>query len=436
MSPSNLLLLEGADLIDGTGGPAVSDAMVLIEGNRIRYAGPRTVRFDAMPVRRWPLAGKTLAPGLIEAHTHASFDADMRAYVKNGVTTIRFAGLDQGVVKRLRTRIEQGELIGPRILSCGPMIDQPPAAYPEWTVTVQTPSGAAATVERLILEHDLEALIVRQRVTAPVMRAVIEVAHKHDRPVVGQTWDVDGKEAAELGIDELHTSSRVYASALYSRDRLLRYTSIADRLALASRAWATIDWDGTQPIMEAMINHGVSYCGMHVITQYQVGQGVSELEADPDFADLFGETERQSFFNFTKRLQGSWTEEDLAYGRLANERRLEWMRRFRAMGGVLLAGTDMQFGGIMLHRELRNFEALGFSPREVIAAATGVCARALNVSARVGTIREGLLADLIVLHRDPLKDVGALRDIACVLKDGRVVWAEKGMADAALNSRS
>jgi imidazolonepropionase-like amidohydrolase len=425
--PRNLLVLEGADLIDGSGGPAIADSMVVLDGNRIRYAGARTNRFEGAHATRWPLQGKTIIPGLIEAHTHASFDADMRAYVKNGVTTIRFAGLDQAVVTQLRKRIDGGALIGPRILSCGPMIDQPPPAYPEWSVSVNTPAEAAATAERLILDHDLDALILTQRVTAPVMQAVIAVAHAHGRPVVGQTWAVDGWEAAILGIDELHTSSRVYASAAYPRERLLRYASIADRLALASRAWASIDWEATRPIMEVMVERGVRYCGMQVITQFQVGEGIEELEADADYAAMFGEAERSAFRDFARRLQGSWTREDLDYGRLANDRRVEWMRRFRALGGVLLAGTDMQFGGIMLHRELRNLEALGMSRLDVIAAATGGCARALRMETKLGTVHEGLWADLVLLRSDPLRDLGALRDIACVFKDGTVVWTDGRM---------
>jgi Amidohydrolase family len=261
------------------------------------------------------------------------------------------------------------------------------------------------------------------------MRAVIAVGHAHGRPVVGQTWAIDGREAAELGIDELHTSSRVYASSSYPTERLLRYTSIADRLALASRAWASIDWEATRPIMEAMVERSVTYCGMQVITQFQVGEGIAELEADADFAALFGKAERQAFLDFTRRLQGSWTPEDLHYGRLANDQRMEWMRRFRALGGVLLAGTDMQFGGIMLHRELRNLEALGMSRLEIIAAATGGCARALRMERKLGTVREGLRADLVVLRSDPLRDLGALRDIACVLKDGAVVWTNGRVGD-------
>ena len=429
------VLLDGAQLIDGTGGPPVADSMVLIEGQRIVYAGERTGRFDDDPASRVPLAGKTLIPGLIEAHTHACFDADMVAYVKNGITTIRFAGLDQGDVIELRERVERGTLTGPRILSCGPMIDLPPVAYPEWSVAVETPGEAASAAERLIVEDAVEYLILTQRVTAPVMRAVVEAAHDLGRTVVTQSWALDGREVAELGIDEVHNTSRIFISQAYPAARLVSYASIAERLALTGRGWATIDWDATTPLMEAMIERGVPYCGMHVIAQFLVGEGVPELEADSDFTDIFGEAERTAFRDFVQRLSGMWTAEDADWWKRANEARMEWMRRFRAMGGQLLVGTDTQFSGIMLHRELANIAALGASPLEVIAMASGGNAHAMRLE-ELGTIEAGKRADIVVLNRDPLADLGALRDIETVFRDGVALWRQPGETQGAEASRS
>ena len=423
---TNLNILEGATLIDGTGGPVNVEAMVVIDGPIIAYAGPRTAQFENVPAIRQKLFGKFITPGLIEAHTHAAFEADMMAYIKNGITTVRFAGLHPTLELRLRNSIASSDLPAPRILSCGPMIDQPPVAYPEWSIAVDTPDCAAVLAEKLIAEHDLHALIVTQRVTGPVMRAVVETAHRHGRSVVGQTWAVDGKEASILGIDELHTSSRVYASSQYSPEDLLKYETIPERLSLASRAWASIDWDTTKSIMETMIECKVSYCGMHVITQFQVGLGVRELEADADFENFFGQPERQAFREFNRRLQGGWNNDDLYYARVANDKRLEWLRCFREMGGVLLAGTDMQFGGIMLHRELRNLESIGMSRLEVITSATGGCAKALHVENHFGKLRNGQSADLVVLNSNPLLDLRALRDINRVYRSGKLMWPTRG----------
>jgi len=415
-------IFHGATLIDGSGDAPVADATVVIEGDRIIHAGPRTTQFNRPDAEIRNVSGKTIIPGLIEAHTHAAFDADMRAYLKNGITSIRFAGLNQADVGRLSQRIADREIVGPHIYSCGPMIDQAPPAYPEWSATVSGPADAVALVNRLVAEHDLAALIVTQRVTAPVMKAMIDAAHALDKPVVGQIWAIDGEDAASLGIDELHTSSRVYRSRAYPAERLVNYASIPERLAMTSRAWATLDWDLTLPIMERMIERKVKYCGMQVITEYQTGEGVAELEADADFQNLFGEGERQAFRNFTRRLQGGWSAEDLDYARRANDKRVEWMQRYRKLGGTLLAGTDMQFGGIMLHRELRNLEMLGLSRLEVITAATTENAKALDAGGTFGMVRAGQRADIAVLNSDPLADLGALRDIHAIMKAGDIYF--------------
>jgi hypothetical protein len=415
------LVIDGGTLIDGSGSPPVPDAVVLIQGDRIQYAGPRR-EFTAQPsARRIPATGKTLVPGLIDLHNHSTFDADMRVYLKNGVTTIRFAGLNQDAVVALRDRAARGEVPAPRIFSCGPMLDRTPPAYPRWTSPVDTPVEAAATARRLLSDDQVDALLVTQQITPDLMRPIVEVAHEFGRPVVGQIWSTDGREAAEIGIDQLDNSSRIFASREYPKARLLSYRSIAERLGLLARGWMAIDWELTRPIMEAMVDRGVSYCPTLVIHQNQAGIGLHDLEADRDYQAMYGETERREWAAFLDYLQGTWTAEDQRLMALAGDKRIEWMRRFHQMGGTLVVGADMQFGGIMVHRELRNLEAVGLSPLEVISAATRMSARELGMGDSLGTIEPGKLADLLVLNRDPRRDIGALRDIVHVIKGGQIV---------------
>jgi imidazolonepropionase-like amidohydrolase len=170
--------------------------------------------------------------------------------------------------------------------------------------------------------------------------------------------------------------------------------------------------------MEAMVARNVIYCGMHVVTQFLAGEGIEALEGDADFLSMFDAGDRRAFRAFTQKLQGGWTMEDLDYARRGNDSRFAWMARYRAMGGTLIAGTDMYFGGIMLHRELRNLEALGLSRLEVITAATGKCAKALGLDHIFGLIRPHHRADLVILNSNPLDNLAALRDIALVIKGG------------------
>jgi hypothetical protein len=124
-----------------------------------------------------------------------------------------------------------------------------------------------------------------------------------------------------------------------------------------------IDWDLTQPIMEAMIAHGVSYCPTLDVHQNQAGFGRHELEADRDYQTMYGEAERREWAAFIDYVPGDLDRGGPAlYGSSRAEKRIEWMARFHDVGGTLVVvGADMQFGGIMVHRELRKRRP-GFRP--------------------------------------------------------------------------
>ena len=71
--------------------------------------------------------------------------------------------------------------------------------------------------------------------------------------------------------------------------------------------------------------------------------------------------------------------------------------------------------------ELRHLEAAGLSRMDALKAATGSAARALGMAGSLGAIQPGRMADLVVLNRDPLEDLSALRDISCVFKGGAII---------------
>jgi len=366
-------------------------------------------------------AGLFVVPGYIDVHNHSSFDAEMRSYVKNGVTTVRFAGVNQDAVVAIRDRVESGQVAGPRILSCGPMLDKHPPSYPQWTSPVSTVEEAVTTARKLLEEDGVEALLVVQQITPDMLKAIADIAHEHNRPLVGQIWFTDAREASELGIDEIDNSARVYASREYPRERMLSYKSLPDRLGIFARSWATVDWDLTRPMMEAMVEHGVYWANTLVVHQAQARVNVDELQSDADYKNLFGEQEYKAWQDFLAFVESTWTDDDRRIMGIACEKRLEWTARFREMGGKVVTGTDMSFGGIMIHTEFRNQLRAGFTPLEILTAATGTSAKALRIDDRVGTVQAGKLADALVLNRDPLKDIGALRDIRHVFKGGQEV---------------
>jgi hypothetical protein len=103
--------------------------------------------------------------------------------------------------------------------------------------------------------------------------------------------------------------------------------------------------------------------------------------------------------------------------------RLEgFVRRFHAQGGLVLAGTDMApVPGFGLTDELGLLVEAGLTPADALRAATLNPARAFGWAERLGTVKRGKLADLVLLDADPLADIRATAKIRAVFANGRVL---------------
>ena len=414
---SGSLLVDDVRIVDGTGAPVQCGSSILVKDGVIAYVGPPTEATAAWMGTRLSGAGRTVVPGLIDLHIHSTLDADMRCYVKNGVTTVRYGGIDSTSVDDLRRRIRTVGLRAPRILSCGPMIDTAPPSWPQWARVVVDPGEARLVALELLDHDDLDGLFVVHGVTTDILRPIVDAAHERGRPVVGQLWYPDGRECAELGVDQLDNTSRIVASTALPSETLIRPGAVPDRLALLARAWAQADWDLTMPIVESMAEAGVAYCPTLVVWEYLAGIGREELESDQDYL-LFSEADHLAFAHLAEQMNGTWTRDDAYFWRVALDNRYEWIRRFHELGGVVVVGTDMQYGGIQFHRELACLEDCGLSRSDVIAAATGHAARAAGLAGSIGTVQEGKNADFLVLNADPLEGLANLRAVDLVVQDG------------------
>ena len=92
-------------------------------------------------------------------------------------------------------------------------------------------------------------------------------------------------------------------------------------------------------------------------------------------------------------------------------------------GVQIIAGTDTDYGPQSTRRipdELAELVQVGIPPMDAIRSATSLAARCLGIDQRTGVLKAGLEADLIVVDRDPLADVGALRDVVLIVNNGRI----------------
>jgi imidazolonepropionase-like amidohydrolase len=75
----------------------------------------------------------------------------------------------------------------------------------------------------------------------------------------------------------------------------------------------------------------------------------------------------------------------------------------------------------MYFEEIERFVEHGYTPLEVIVAATKINAEVCGASERLGTVEEGKLADLVVVDGDPLRDIKALRNTRIIIQEGKII---------------
>ena len=393
------LLLLPDRVFDGTSMHA--GWQVLVEGERISAVGAKvTVPSDA---RRIELAGATLIPGLIEGHGHlflhpyneTSWDDQVlheslalrtaravnhaRATLLAGFTTGRDLGTEGAGYADvgLKSAIDQGIVPGPRLIVATRAIVASGAYGPKgFEPGVDVPQGAEEA------SGDGIVLAVRRQIAAgaDVIKLYADYRWRpgeESRPTFSEAELRDATAAA-------HDAGRTVAV----------HASTAEGMRRAIAAGVdTIEhgYGGTPEIFREMQKRGVVLCPTlaagDAIARYKGWDGKPPLPPGLD-------QERRAF------------------------------AAARAAKVTLCAGGDV---GVFAHgdnaRELELMQDNGMPALEVLAAATSVNARAFQIDDRVGTIRAGLLADLVAVEGNPGVDVRALRKIRMVMKGGRIVTA-------------
>ncbi|MGH2378062.1 MAG: amidohydrolase family protein [Candidatus Limnocylindria bacterium] len=414
------LVIDGARIVDGTGAPAVPDGRVVIAGERIAAAGPRASVPLPLNAEVLDASGRTLLPGLIDVHVHDASDANMELYVRRGVTAIRFAGGQQRALLELRGRIQRGEIPGPRVFSCGHALDATPHAWPG-SYAVDTPNEARRVVRRAVEEERVDAILATHRVTFPILRAIVETAHELGVPVTGQTWQADAHDAAAAGMDGLDNTSRIPEHPSFPPERLFARHTVSGRLATLAALWDASEPSRLRDIAGLLAERGVAVAPELVSFEAWAGIGRDEVSSDPDWPAAPDDERVEQYDRHNAYIASEWTAEDRATQARAIDRYKTFLRAFLSAGGVIAAGTDLGFGGIVLQREIAHFVDAGLTPLQAIRTATRAAASFLGRD-DLGHVAAGRTADLVLVEGDPATDVSALRSVERTIIGGRTVW--------------
>ncbi|HSG07679.1 MAG TPA: amidohydrolase family protein [Longimicrobiales bacterium] len=383
------VILRAARAYDGHGEP-VTPAVVHVRDGRIVAVGSAVG--PTADGRELDLGSATLLPGLVDAHVHITnhFDARgerasatslygaraARALLLSGFTTVRTLGSPDFADVDLRNAIAEGLVPGPRLLASGDGITDGPG-------TVAADGNRADRGEAPATEAELRSA-VRARIEAGVDWVKIfasQSSRAGGTPTYSQeqlSWMVD--EASRAGVP---VAAHAHAAEAVRRAVMAGATTIEHGALL------------DEETVSLMKERGVYLSPNLYLSEYYLEHG-----------DDFG-----------------YTQEQLAWTAKLLPPRTEIFGKAAAMGVKIIHGTDANSGwvwsGDTAMEFVRRVQA-GQAPRDALVSATSLAAEALAMGGEVGDLRAGFLADVVAVDGDPLNDIGALRRVVFVMKDGTI----------------
>jgi imidazolonepropionase-like amidohydrolase len=380
----------GARVIDGTGKAAVDNATIVVRNGRIEAVG-RGVRVPE-GAQRIDLAGKTVIPGLVNAHGHVSSPDQLGLYARYGVTTVFSLGGDREVALRDQTRAEQGTpaLARSRLFIAGPIPTSKTADEARKAV-----DGIAAAKTDIVKIRVDDQLGRGQKMPAEAIAAVIEQAHKNKmRVAVHIVTLADAKAVLRLGADIIAHSVR---------DEEID----ADAIALMKKNNAFYIPTFLREVSTFAYGDKPSWLSDPFLTR------------DGNKAEMAKAHEPAFQENMRNDAAGKWYKEHLPVA-------MRNLKKIHDAGVPVAMGTDTgpayRFQGYFEHLELEYMVNAGLTPMQTIVASTSTAAKAVK-AADIGSIETGKWADFMVLGANPLDDIKNTRKLESVWIAGNRVPA-------------
>jgi imidazolonepropionase-like amidohydrolase len=358
-------------------------------------------------------AGRTLLPGLIDAHVHVWDEAELAAYLAHGVTSVRnMSGMPFHL--SLIARIEEERILGPDISTTGPILNSPgPNQQPNHRLITTAEEARAAVAEQH--EAGYRTLKLYSNLEREPYEAILKEADRLSLSITGHTpegtrgpgvpftapFDISFEDVLDDDFVSIEHVESIVWHGLSGRLDEAAMRALAKRIA-ASQTVVTATLIAHDNLVRVAESDGAYLQRAGVET---INPVIRWLEADT--------------YEF-------WSAQDPA----AREGpRAEFYRRATAIlhqeGVTIIAGTDAgvftNIPGSALTRELELLVEAGLTPYEALAAATALAAPVIGFPDR-GQVAPGFAANLVLVDGDPLSDVSVLEQPEGVMVRG--VWLD------------
>jgi imidazolonepropionase-like amidohydrolase len=417
------LLIRNVRIVHGDG-RVTPRATVVVRGAIITDVAPAS---EERPVSSEPpalsvidAAGKTMIPGLIDAHVHVEAWTPA-VFLKYGVTTVRDLHSDASVIFPMA---REDSASRPRIVTSGPLIDGPGSF---WKNAVQVGSvGEARAAVRAQIDAGAKVIKVYTRLQPAFIAVIAAEARDRGVPVAAHLGRTTALQAAEAGVTSIEHLSGIADAASDDPGRLLKaHEDFLGGWTAFELEWQRVPFMRLEAVARQLIARGVVIVPTLALHEAFSRMADADLMKDPALADVPASVLRDSWDPADIMSRAHWTRDTLAQFKQTLPVLQRFVGLYARLGGKIAAGTDtpQQFvvPGASLHRELELYVASGLSPAAALTTATQGAAALLGLRDRAGVIGAGMAADFVLLDADPLTDIRNTRKITMVVKGGVVV---------------
>jgi imidazolonepropionase-like amidohydrolase len=412
------LAVRNVRIVHGDG-RVTARATVSVRRGRIAAIGRDEVPGGLRARREVDGAGRTLIPGLIDAHVHVT-DWALPLLLRHGVTTVRDLHNTPAYILPLAREDAPDR---PRIIAAGALLDGPGSFWKDARI-VSTVAEARAGVRDQIAAG-AAVIKVYTRLPVAIVGAVVQEARARGVPVAAHLGKTTAVAAARAGVSSIEHLSGI-AEAASDRPVLL-LAAHDDFLAgwtMFEREWAHLDPDRLEEVARALRAQGVALVPTLALHEAFSRLADPDVLRDPALAGVPPHVLEREWDPRDIMSRAHWTPDTMRDFKAALPVLQRFVATFVRMGGRVVAGTDtpQQFvvPGASLHRELQLYVAGGLTPAAALASATTDAAELLGISDRAGTVEVGKDADLVLLEGDPLVDISAKMRIRLVIRGGSI----------------
>ncbi|RPJ71266.1 MAG: amidohydrolase [Acidobacteria bacterium] len=434
------LLIRNAMVIYGNAKPAFGPVDILVQDGLIARVGSPSPK-DPPPDTVIDASGKYVMPGIVNAHMHLQderggvaqpFQYEANLLLACGVTTVRDVGSDLEKAKKWREESAAHRLVAPRILIYTPSWRGRGGPSPDGRPG-ETPAAVRAGV-RWAKENGADGIKIFG-IDRDLLEAVLDESKRLGMRTAAHiaVEETTARDFAELGVTSIEHFYGVADAALDGIQDFPPDHNASNEVHRFGRAGELYSQRNLNParldeVLDLMVARRVAW--VPTLSIYVASRDVLRAQNLPWYKEYLHPT-MEEYWKPDLAKHGSyflgWTNTQEVRWKKSYHVWMDALRRFALKGGLVAAGDDAGFiyslYGFGLIQELELLEEAGFHPLEVIEQATLNGARLLGLEDRLGRVRAGYVADLLVVNGNPLDNLRLLNPYGTdvVTRNGRPI---------------